>query len=161
MCSPMVRLLLATLCMCACVPTFAQTSVDQLGGASDSGQQVFDGQRSAPTKFDPAHVYAPSEVMRQPTYPGADKALFLHFASTEGCAGIVPGTTCSTTQVLVSFIVERDGTVTESTATCAGCPLLETLALCRVKSMARWSPGEIRDVPVRVRLLIPVRYELR
>ncbi len=156
----MIRLLLATLCMCAGASAFAQTSVDQLGGASDAGQQVFDGQRSAPTKFDPSHVYAPNEVMQQPVYPGADKALLKHFASTEGCAGGVSGTVCSATQVSVSFIVERDGSITEPAAICEGCPQLEALALCRVKSMARWSPGEIRDVPVRVRLSIPVRYEL-
>lgn len=158
---PRLRSIVAALIFCSCMSMFAQSSVNELGGASDAGQQVFDARRSASAKFDPTRVYAANEVMHQPSYPGAEAALLTHFTSTEGCAASVPSTTCSTTQVTVSFIVERDGTITAPTASCEACPLLEALALCRVKSMARWSPGEIREVPVRVRLSIPVRYELR
>ena len=156
-----LRSSVVTLLLCAGIGVMAQTSVDELGGASDGGQRVFDGQRKGPTKFDPAHVYTPNEVTLQPVYPGSDEALAAHFAKAKDCMAVIASPCCTSTLVQVSFIVERDGTITSPDAHCESCSHFEALAVCMVHGMARWAPGEIRDVPVRVRITVPVRYEQR
>ena len=63
-------------------------------------------------------------------------------------------------KVFVQFIVNRDGNLTEVEVIKGiggGC---DEEALRVVKSFPKWQPGKQRGVPVRVRMIIPIKFEL-
>ncbi|MEO8590869.1 MAG: energy transducer TonB [Flavobacteriales bacterium] len=138
----------------------AQSGVDKLKNSSDAGQQVFDGRRGGPTALDTNRVYAVHEVMMQPDCSGAFKMR----RTGEGYFAQPPSElpdSCTTTRVMVSLIVERNGGVTNEEVLGNVCPELGAKALEVFKSIGRCTPGEIRDVPVRVRMIVPVNFKLR
>lgn len=63
-------------------------------------------------------------------------------------------------QVRVSFVIERDGTVTNVKIIRGVDPLLDQEALRVVKSSPRWTPGRQRGKPARVGYNIPVVFYL-
>ena len=63
--------------------------------------------------------------------------------------------------VFVTFVVEKDGSVTGVRVLRGiggGC---DEEAIRRVKQMPRWEPGEQRGKPVKVQYNLPVRFTLR
>ncbi len=63
--------------------------------------------------------------------------------------------------VLVSFIVEKDGSLSAVRITRQVSPLLDAEALRVVKAMPKWKPGLHNGKPVRVKYNIPVSFRLR
>jgi len=110
--------------------------------------------------MDTARVYDPGAITERPLYSGADDALLKLISTSEGCP-ITAAESCSTTRVVTTFIVERDGSTTDHRVDNDACAALAEAALCALKSMAAWTPGKLRGVPVRVRMSVPVIYELR
>ena len=64
-------------------------------------------------------------------------------------------------QVLVSFIVESDGSVTNVTVEHGIDPLLDDEAVRVVEVSPKWIPGQIKGVKVRTRIVIPVEFRLK
>lgn len=64
-------------------------------------------------------------------------------------------------RVMVSFIVERDGSISNATIEKKVDPILDQEALVIVKSMPRWNPGMQAGKPVRVRYTVPVTFRLQ
>lgn len=98
-------------------------------------------------------------VELMPSFPGGDAALmnwlranmiYPPMAETNGIQG----------RVVVSFIVEADGRITNVTVTRPVNPLLDYEAIRLAKSMPRWVPGKRNGIPVRVRYNIPVNFRL-
>ena len=63
-------------------------------------------------------------------------------------------------QVTLSFIIERDGSLTSIEVLQSADPLLDKEAIRVVQSSPKWTPGKQRDVPVRVKFTLPVNFKL-
>lgn len=63
-------------------------------------------------------------------------------------------------RVIVSLVVNKDGSVTDVTAVRPVYPLLDKEAVRVVSSMPKWIPGTINGKAVRVRYYIPVTFRL-
>ena len=64
-------------------------------------------------------------------------------------------------RVLVSFIVNKDGSIVKPEVVKSAHPLLDEEALRMVNEMPAWKPGEQNGVPVRVKYTIPVNFRLQ
>lgn len=103
-------------------------------------------------------VYDVVEVM--PQFPGGQTAMLKYIMENikypkqimeEGIQG----------RVTVSFIVEKDGRVSNVRLLRSVQPLLDKEAVRVVKSMPKWSPGKQNGKPVRVRFNLPVMFKLK
>ena len=99
-------------------------------------------------------------VEKMPTFPGGEAELFkwlgknIQYPTMAQDAGIQG-------VVFVTFVVEKDGSVTGVRVLRGiggGC---DEEAIRRVKQMPRWEPGEQRGKPVKVQYNLPVRFTLR
>lgn len=102
-------------------------------------------------------VYDVVEVM--PQYPGGQIAMLKYIMENikypkqimeEGIQG----------RVTVSFIVEKDGRVSNVRLLRSVQPSLDKEAIRVVKSMPKWTPGKHNGKPVRVRFNLPVMFKL-
>lgn len=102
-------------------------------------------------------VFDVVEVM--PQFPGGQIAMLQYLmknikypeqAMKEGIQG----------RVAVSFIVEKDGSISDVKPVLSVHPLLNKEAVRVVKSMPKWSPGKHNGKPVRVRFNVPVMFKL-
>jgi protein TonB len=96
------------------------------------------------------------EVM--PTFKGGDLNKFREWVGQrtkypeEAITNKIRGT------VFLTFIVEKDGTVSNVTVTKGVNPLLDEEAVKAISESPKWSPGLQRGQPVRVRFLIPISF---
>ncbi len=98
-------------------------------------------------------------VENMPEYPGGNEAMFAFFAKNmkypaDAQKNKVQG------RVLVTFVVERDGTITDVQVAKPTFPSLDDEAMRLVKKMPKWKPGTQRGVPVRVKFTLPVVFKL-
>ena len=63
-------------------------------------------------------------------------------------------------KIFLTFIVEKDGTVTNVTVVKGVDPLLDNEAVKAIAESPKWSPGFQRGQPVRVRFQIPLDFQL-
>ena len=64
-------------------------------------------------------------------------------------------------RVVVQFVVEKDGSLTDIYAVKRVDPSLDKEAERVVRSMPRWSPGRQNGSPVRVKYTLPVTFKLQ
>ncbi len=64
-------------------------------------------------------------------------------------------------RVIVQFVVNKDGSIVDPVVMKSVDPYLDKEALRVVKMMPRWSPGEQRGKPVRVKFTLPVTFRLQ
>ena len=62
--------------------------------------------------------------------------------------------------VIVRFIVEKDGSISSISILKGVDPALDIEAIRAVKSSPKWTPGMKNNVPVRVRFAIPVEFKM-
>lgn len=63
-------------------------------------------------------------------------------------------------RVTVSFIIEKDGSISDVRPILSVHPLLNKEAVRVVESMPKWTPGKQNGKPVRVRYNLPVMFKL-
>lgn len=63
-------------------------------------------------------------------------------------------------RVIVQFVVNTDGSISNDTIVRSVDPLLDAEALRVVRSMPNWTPGKQKGEPVRVRFTLPVTFRL-
>ena len=99
-------------------------------------------------------------VEQKPSFKGGDAALYKWLnsqivypaaASEEGVQG----------KVIVAFVVEKDGRVTNVQVVRKKHPALDAEALRVVKKMPNWTPGRNNGQPVRVKYNLPVTFKLQ
>ena len=103
-------------------------------------------------------VYEKAEVM--PEFPGGEQAMINFVAKNvtypkEAMEKEISG------RVLVGFIVEKDGSITETEVVKGiggGC---DEEAVRVVKAMPKWKPGKQKGKPVRVHFLLPITFKLQ
>ena len=99
-------------------------------------------------------------VEQMPSFPGGPAALmkFLHdnikypvVAQENGVQG----------RVVVAFVVERDGSITDVHIARGVDPSLDKEAVRVLKSMPKWTPGKQNGSAVRVKFNVPVAFRLQ
>ena len=63
-------------------------------------------------------------------------------------------------RVIVKFIVEKDGSLSDSTVIRSVHPIVDREALRLVGQMPKWNPGKRAGIPVRVRCCLPIKFKL-
>ena len=99
-------------------------------------------------------------VEQMPSFPGGDAALMSYLANnihypTVAAENGVQG------RVVVGFVVERDGSITDVRILRGVDPSLDREAMRMVKSMPRWTPGKQNGSAVRVKYQVPVAFRLQ
>ena len=62
-------------------------------------------------------------------------------------------------RVIVKFIVEKDGSLSDSTVIRSVHPIVDREALRLVGQMPKWNPGKRAGIPVRVRYCLPIKFK--
>jgi protein TonB len=95
-----------------------------------------------------------------PTFPGGESALFAYLSKSIKYPQMAQDAGIQG-KVYVTFVVERDGSITDvklMRGIGGGC---DEEAIRVVKNMPKWSPGKQRGKPVRVQFTLPVHFKLR
>ena len=101
------------------------------------------------------------EVVEQmPSFPGGNEAL-MKFLQENVKYPVVAQENGVQGRVVVSFVVERDGSITDVKVVRSVDPSLDKEAARVVKSMPRWIPGKQNGATVRVKYNVPVSFRLQ
>lgn len=96
-------------------------------------------------------------VEESPEFPGGTKAMFDYFRDN-----MVIRDSCRENdiqgRVLVTFIVEKDGSITKPEVIKSVHPILDSEALRLVLAMPKWKPGRQNGQAQRVKFTIPVNF---
>ena len=99
-------------------------------------------------------------VEEMPSVPGGQGALMQYLASNIKYP-VVAQENGVQGRVIVSFVVERDGSISDVKVARSVDPSLDREAQRVVKSMPRWSPGKQNGSTVRVKYTVPVVFRLQ
>ncbi len=98
-------------------------------------------------------------VTQQPEFPGGEEALmdFIKKNQEYPASALEKGIQG---RVRLSFVVEKDGSLTNIEVLRSPTEELSQEAIRIVKMMPKWHPGTLRDKPVRVKYVLPVTFRL-
>lgn len=99
-------------------------------------------------------------VEEMPSFPGGNGALMSYLASNIKYP-VVAQENGVKGRVIVSFVVERDGSISDVRVARSVDPSLDREAQRVVKSMPRWKPGKQNGSAVRVKYTVPVVFRLQ
>lgn len=99
-------------------------------------------------------------VEEMPSFPGGNGALMSYLASNIKYP-VVAQENGVQGRVIVSFVVERDGSISDVRVARSVDPSLDREAQRVVKSMPRWKPGKQNGSAVRVKYTVPVVFRLQ
>ena len=99
-------------------------------------------------------------VEQMPSFPGGPSALF-EYLSKNIKYPVVAEENGIQGRVIVSFVVEKDGSITDVRVVKSVDPSLDKEAQRVVKSMPRWIPGKQNGSAVRVKYTVPVTFRLQ
>ena len=97
-------------------------------------------------------------VEEMPSFPGGVGAMMSFISSN---VKFPVGDYCAQGRVIVSFVVERDGSLSNVKVTRSVEELLDKEAIRVVKSMPRWKPGRQYGKVVRCKYTVPVVFRLQ
>ena len=140
------------------VGAFTVEGNDEVGGA------VLKAKDDIAAPEPPKHVVEETKIFtvveQMPMYPGGVAALMGYLRDnikypTVAAENGVQG------RVVVGFVVERDGSITDVNILRGVDPSLDREAMRVVKSMPRWNPGKQNGSAVRVKYQVPVSFRLQ
>jgi protein TonB len=99
-------------------------------------------------------------VEQMPQFPGGPNALF-EYLSKNIKYPVVAEENGIQGRVIVTFVVERDGSITDVKVAKSVDPSLDKEAMRVVKSMPHWIPGKQNGSAVRVKYTVPVTFRLQ
>lgn len=134
-------------------------------GNSDQGEVLKVTQRVAdePVKAEPKPEVENKifDVVEQmPSFPGGNGALMKYLAENIKYP-VVAQENGVQGRVVVSFVVEKDGSITDVQVVRSVDPSLDREAQRVVKSMPKWIPGKQNGSAVRVKYNVPVSFRLQ
>ena len=140
------------------VGAFTVEGNDEVGGA------VLKAKEDIAAPEPPKHVVEETKIFtvveQMPMFPGGDAALMgylrdnIHYPTVAAENGVQG-------RVVVGFVVERDGSITDVNIIRSVDPSLDREAMRVVKSMPRWTPGKQNGSAVRVKYQVPVTFRLQ
>lgn len=140
------------------VGAFTVEGNDEVGGA------VLKAKDDIAAPEPPKHVVEETKIFtvveQMPMFPGGDEALMgylrdnIHYPTVAAENGVQG-------RVVVGFVVERDGSITDVNILRGVDPSLDREAMRVVKSMPKWTPGKQNGSAVRVKYQVPVSFRLQ
>ena len=140
------------------VGAFTVEGNDEVGGA------VLKAKENIAAPEPPKHVVEETKIFtvveQMPMFPGGDGALMgylrdnIHYPTVAAENGVQG-------RVVVGFVVERDGSITDVNILRGVDPSLDREAMRVVKSMPKWTPGKQNGSAVRVKYQFPVSFRLQ
>ena len=140
------------------VGAFTVEGNDEVGGA------VLKAKEDIAAPEPPKHVVEETKIFtvveQMPLFPGGDAALMgylrdnIHYPTVAAENGVQG-------RVVVGFVVERDGSITDVNVLRSVDPSLDREAMRVVKSMPKWTPGKQNGSAVRVKYQVPVTFRLQ
>ena len=131
---------------------------DVKGNDEANGADIADLKQVVTQAAEPEKVFDMVEQM--PTFPGGQQELMSYLgknikyptiAQENGTQG----------RVIIQFVVERDGTITDVHVARGVDPYLDKEAVRVVQSMPKWIPGKQNGKAVRVKFTVPVMFRLQ
>ena len=109
------------------------------------------------TQDDETKVYEVVEIM--PQFEGGNQALMQFLAANckypkEAYEAKIQG------RVAVSFVVRKDGSISNAKISRSVAPVLDAEALRVVQSMPKWIPGRQNGEPVNVKYIVPIMFKM-
>ena len=129
---------------------------DETGGEVLKAKEVM--AQPEPPKEEETKVFDVVEVM--PTFPGGQQALF-EWLSKNIKYPVVAEENGVQGRVIVTFVVERNGSITDVQVAKSVDPSLDKEAVRVVKAMPHWIPGKQNGSAVRVKFTVPVTFRLQ
>ena len=129
---------------------------DETGGEVLKAKEVI--AQPEPPKEEETKVFDVVEVM--PTFPGGQQALF-EWLSKNIKYPVVAEENGVQGRVIVTFVVERNGSITDVQVAKSVDPSLDQEAVRVVKAMPHWIPGKQNGSAVRVKFTVPVTFRLQ
>lgn len=133
-------------------------------GNDEVSGSVLKAKEEIPAPEPPKHVVEETKIFtvveQMPMFPGGDAALMgylrdnIHYPTVAAENGVQG-------RVVVGFVVERDGSITDVNIIRSVDPSLDREAMRVVKSMPRWTPGKQNGSAVRVKYQVPVTFRLQ
>ena len=99
-------------------------------------------------------------VEQMPSFPGGDTEL-MKFLSTHIKYPVVAEENGIQGRVIATFVVERDGSISDVKVIKSVDPSLDKEAIRVLKSMPKWIPGRQNGSAVRVKYTVPVTFKLQ
>ena len=140
------------------VGAFTVEGNDEVGGA------VLKAKEDIAAPEPPKHVVEETKIFtvveQMPMYPGGDGALMgylrdnIHYPTVAAENGVQG-------RVVVGFVIERDGSITDVKILRGVDPSLDREAMRVVKNMPKWTPGKQNGSAVRVKYQVPVSFRLQ
>ena len=140
------------------VGAFTVEGNDEVGGA------VLKAKEDIAAPEPPKHVVEETKIFtvveQMPMFPGGEGALMgylrdnIHYPTVAAENGVQG-------RVVVGFVVERDGSITDVNILRGVDPSLDREAMRVVKSMPKWTPGKQNGSAVRVKYQVPVSFRLQ
>lgn len=128
-------------------------------------EEVYEGEVRAETL--PLIIYPKEEednvfgvVEQMPMFRGGTNALMDYLAANVQYPEEMEEI-CVQGRVIVTFVVEKDGSITEAKIVKSIHPVLDEEALRVVKAMPKWYPGKQNGVSVRVKYTLPITFRLQ
>ena len=96
----------------------------------------------------------------KPEYPGGETALYSYLKKninypTKARLQNISG------RVVVAFVVEKDGTVTDAKVVKSVSASIDAEALRVVREMVKWNPGKFKGENVAVRFMLPIVFQMK
>ena len=129
---------------------------DETGGEVLKAKEVI--AQPEPPKEEETKIFEVVEQM--PSFPGGQAALF-EFLSKNIRYPVVAEENGIQGRVIVTFVVERDGSITDVRVVKSVDPSLDKEAVRVTKSMPHWNPDMQNGGPVRVKFTLPVTFRLQ
>ena len=129
---------------------------DEAGGEVLKAKEVI--AQPEPPKEEETKIFEVVEQM--PSFPGGMQAL-MEYLGNNVKYPVVAQENGVQGRVVVSFVVERDGSITDVKVVRSVDPSLDKEAVRVVKSMPRWIPGKQNGQAVRVKYNVPVAFRLQ
>ena len=131
--------------------------VSKIYSESSKLKEYYIGLKKETEADEPEKVYDVVEQM--PAFPGSPYALYEFLTQSiqypeEARKNSIQG------RVIVTFVVEKDGSITNARVVKSVDPLLDAEALRVINVMPKWNPGKQNGEPVRVKYTVPVSFKL-
>ena len=95
------------------------------------------------------------KVDEKPSFPGGESAMKSYLNSNVKYP-VEARENCIQGRVIVQFIIEKDGSISDVKISESVNPSFDREALRVVKAMPKWNPGKLQGIPARVKNEVPV-----
>jgi protein TonB len=141
--------------------TNTKIGVYQVEGNDEEAGEVLKAQQVVVTEQPKEEETKIFEVVEQmPSFPGGDAAL-MAFLSKNIKYPVVAEENGIQGRVIATFVVERDGSISDVKVIKSVDPSLDKEAIRVLKSMPKWIPGKQNGSAVRVKYTVPVTFRLQ